>query len=345
MNKKEKIETTQVLYEALNQVQPILGPDWKITLRPNKKVYGDDQVVLLYKGDEVYRADRIVQTHFRDEHIARNYNQIKNNKTIIIAEYILPKTKTLLRQQEIDYLDINGNCHIKEAKKKEKVFFFIEGQKNKEYKKEKYSRPFAKAGLKVIYEFLLDKNFINHTYRDIAGKAGVALGNINHIVNGLLEEGFILRKNKNELTLIKTDELLDKWTAAYGERLKPTLEIGTFRFMNPNDFDHWHTMPFDPEKTCWGGEPAAYFLTKYLNPQVLTMYTTENKVDLIKKYKLVPDPYGNVKIYRKFWGEKEKTKDPVVHPLLVYTDLILTNDERCLETANMIYEKHLKENI
>lgn len=348
VNKTEKIQLQRILHEGLNQLELILGHRWKVTLRPNKKGYGDDQFIIYRiarEGQkEAYRAECLIHTNFKDEHIARNFTQIKNNKTIIIAEYILPKTRELLREEEIDYLDINGNCYIKEENNGENIFLYLDGQKNKEYHKERYNRPFTKAGLKVTYQFLLNPDLINHTYREIAEKAGIALGNIKHIIDGLIEEGFLLKKNKNEFTFIKKDELLDKWTQAFGERLKPALEVGTFRFLNPNDFDHWQTLQLNTEKTCWGGEPAANLWTNYLKPGVLTLYTNETKMELIKNYKLVPDIQGNIKVYRKFWKE-ERNQDNKVTPILTYADLILTTDMRCLETAHMIYEQHIEKNL
>lgn len=346
MNRTEEIQLDRILREGLDQLELVLGHGWKVTLRPNKKGYGDDQFIIYRiarEGQkEAYRAECLVYTNFKDEHIARNFTQIKNNKTIVIAENILPKTRELLRKEEIDYLDVNGNCFIKEENNGENLFLYFDGQKNKEYHKERYNRPFTKAGLKVTYQFLLNPHLINNTYREIAERAGIALGNIKPILNGLIEEGFVLRKNKNEYKLIKIDELIDKWANAYGDKLKPTLEIGTFRFLNPNEFDDWKEMDLNNDKTCWGGEPAANLYTNYLKPGILTFYTEETKGDLIRKYKLVPDINGNIKVFRKFW---KGTTEEKTTPILTYADLILTRDMRCLETAHMIYEQYIEKNI
>lgn len=343
MYKAEEIQLERILHEALEQLERILGGGCKVTLRPNEKGWGNDQVIIFKEGKEVYRADYLTQTHFKDEHIARNFTQLKNHKTIIIAEYILPRTRELLKNERLDYLDINGNCLINETQNHNYFFINIDGQKNKEYHKEKLNRPFAKAGLKVTYQFLLTPNLINQTYREIAEKAGVALGSIKPIIDGLIEDGFMLKKNKNEFTIIKMDELIDKWTQAYGEKLKPTIELGTFKFLNPNDFNNWHNVQFNFEKTCWGGEAAANLLTNYLKPAILTLYTEETKTDLIRNYKLVPDPYGNIKIYKKFW--KQNLPENKTTPILTYADLVLTKDMRCLETAHIIYEKYFEQNI
>lgn len=338
----------RILHEALTQLEMQIGK--KVTLRPNEKGFGDDQVIIYTVApngqQEAYRADPILQKQFREEHIARNLHLIKNQKVIVVAEYIAPKTKKLLKEQGLDYVDIHGNCYIHEEAKGEILFIHIEGLKNEEYRKEKYNRAFAKAGLKVIYAFLQDPNLLNKPYRTIAETAGVALGNINYIMNGLMEEGFIQKKNKHEITFAQAEDLLDKWAKAYGEKLKPALLAGTYRFINPNDFDRWQLLNINTQKTCWGGEAAANLWTNYLKPEVLTLYTTETKPELMKNYRLVPDPNGNVYIYRKFWkDEGENWMQNKTHPILTYADLLLTHNMRCLETATMIYEKYIEKTL
>jgi hypothetical protein len=59
----------------------------------------------------------------------------------------------------------------------------------------------------------------------------------------------------------------------------------------------------------------------------------------MKKWRLIPDPAGKVQLYEKFWNNN--TDQKYAPEILVYADLILTNDPRCIETAQMIYDKYL----
>ena len=97
-------------------------------------------------------------------------------------------------------------------------------------------------------------------------------------------------------------------------------------------------------KSWWGSEPAGDLLTGYLRPEELTIYTTETRNELIKNYKLIPDEKGNVKVYKKFWQEDEDNGN-FVPPLLVYSDLINSDDSRCQETGVMVYKKFLQNNF
>ena len=96
--------------------------------------------------------------------------------------------------------------------------------------------------------------------------------------------------------------------------------------------------------TQWGGEPAGDVYTKFLQPEILTLYTNEKKADLIKNYRLIPDPEGNVLVYQKFWKEMDP-ETSVVPPVIAYADLLATGRKRCIETAQKIYEQHIENTL
>ena len=112
--------------------------------------------------------------------------------------------------------------------------------------------------------------------------------------------------------------------------------------LKDEDYINWKKLPIKPGKTWWGGEPAGELFTNYLKPVVLTLYTLETKNEIIKHYRLIPDPNGNVKVYRKFWKYDDENTITVPQ-LLIYTDLMNTGDYRCIETAQKIYNDLLKE--
>lgn len=120
--------------------------------------------------------------------------------------------------------------------------------------------------------------------------------------------------------------------------------MGTYRFLKETDFIEWIIKPLAIGKTWWGGEPAGDLLTHYLRPAEWTMYTTETRNDLIKNYRLIPDEKGNVKVFKKFWSH-ETMNTNIVPPLLVFADLIITNDRRCMETAQKIYDEYLQDKL
>jgi hypothetical protein len=126
--------------------------------------------------------------------------------------------------------------------------------------------------------------------------------------------------------------------------LKPTLGVGSFRFLKQEDFHNWKNLPLKSGKTWWGGEPAADLYTNYLKPEILTLYTLESRSELVKHYRLIPDPNGHVQVYQRFW-KKDEVNDVMVPPLLIYADLMNTGDRRCIEAGEKIYNELLQDKL
>jgi hypothetical protein len=333
--KKHNIVITAL--ENLQRAAQIKGK-WKPIDQKKAENILDGQVELTYQNN-IIKLNAEVKNNLRAIHLPLIYKLAKDQAPlIIIADHIFPKIKEELRNNNIAYLEANGNIWLKFGKN----LLWIDTNKTLPEEKEKINRAFTKTGLKVLFDFLRDETLINAPYREIAQRAEIALGNVNYILNGLKEKGFILKMNKDEYKLTNKKELLNTWMIKYEEKLKPELEIGTFRFLKEEDFANWKRLPIKQGKTWWGGEPAGNLITDYLKPAVLTLYTLETRNELIKHHRLIPDPKGNVKVYKKFW-KYDEVNENTVPTLLIYTDLMNTGDHRCIETAQKIYNEFFKE--
>ncbi|WP_147676322.1 type IV toxin-antitoxin system AbiEi family antitoxin [Algibacter pacificus] len=255
---------------------------------------------------------------------------------LLVAEKLYPKVKKELRENQVNYLEGNGNVYINKAD----IFLYIDTNKTTRNQKEKGNRAFTKTGLKVVFHFLLNPLLINQTQREIAHITNVALGNIPLIINGLLENNFILKLNKNEYVINNYQELLNKWITEFEQTLKPTIFKQRFRFQNENQ--NWRALQLNTEKTVWGGEPAGDIMTNHLRPENFTLYTNETTRDLMINYRLLPDDEGNIWVYDKFWTMDFNNIAPAE---LVYTDLMINDDKRSKETAKLIFDEYIQPNI
>ena len=94
--------------------------------------------------------------------------------------------------------------------------------------------------------------------------------------------------------------------------------------------------------SCLGGEPAGNLETGHPNSEHWTIYTAQAKLELVKTLKLAPRSDGNLKVYNKFWMDTTIYMNNRATPeLITYADLMITGDARCIETANIIYDKKL----
>lgn len=263
--------------------------------------------------------------------------QRQNGGLLVFAGHIQPKVRNELKEAGINYMDAAGNVFVQSKD----IFILIEAKRNKPVPEAMKVQPFNKAGLKIVFQLLNNENLINGTIRQIAATGDVSLDSVHKTIGGLKQAGYLVPLNAKTLAWDKKQELFEKWAAEYDTRLKPGLHVANFRFVKEEHFNEWKELQFTNGRSCWGAEPAAELLTGYLKPEVLTIYTNENKLDLIRQYKLVPDPGGYIKAYKKFWSQ-DNFQENIAPPLLVYTDLINTGSKRNIETAQKVYEQFLQ---
>jgi len=302
----------------------------------HKGLVVDGKLELILNGHptEFYvEVKREIRRHHIQQLIRLNQGR---HPFLLVAERIYPKLKEDLRREKIPWLDGAGNIYIETAD------HFIWIDRNEALpEKRNTNRAFTKTGLKVVFLFLHDEDWLNRTHREIADAAGVALGNIPKVFDGLRDQRFIIPVDKKKIKLIRKRELLDQWITAYGKELKPNTHAGNFVFFNRDDERTWRKMKFQ-ENDFWGGEPAADLLTDMLKPQVYTIYTDKTRAELMNQFRLKPDPDGNVEVYKPFWDFKENGNH-LAPALVVYADLIITQDERNTNIAQNIYEKFLQD--
>lgn len=258
-------------------------------------------------------------------------------KWLLVARQINKTTREILRNLNAAYLDGAGNAFINTNDH----FILIEGNKPERPGQIDKNRAFTKAGLKVVYLILTNPGTINETYREIAGRAEVALDTINKTYEALKELKFMGQKGPGTKVLLNPEELQNRWINAYDTTLKPRLFAGNYRFISKEALHKWKKIDFRNKPTWWGGEPAADILTNYLNPEIFTIYTDEPQKDLMRKYRIIPDKNGPVRVFHTFLEDMDTAKE-VVNPFLVYADLINTGDDRNREAAKIIYEKYLQ---
>jgi len=327
------MEEKEIVHTALDHLEPALVKgEWH---HPNNTDKGiDGEFVLIYENQYIH-FDAIVKKEFRTYQIEKIIDQAhRYQNPMVIAYTLYPALKEKLREHKINYLEANGNLFVKA----DHVFLFLDRDKKLPKTETTGNRAFTPTGLKVVFGFLRDKELINKPQRGIAKTIGVALGNIPKVIKGLHETGYLYKLNKKNYAINNREELLHKWIEEYKNTLQPTLKKGRFR-LKTTDKD-WRDIQLQTPDTVWGGEPAGDLLTNYLRPEELTIYTKETKKNLMIHYGLMPDEEGNIQVYEKFWKEED---DNVTAPdLLVYADLMNTQDKRCIETANMIYNERIK---
>lgn len=322
----------QVLKDHLN-----LNMTWK-TANSADRYW--DCLISLKIGNNQVKVPVEEKSEVRNMHLPQLQNLKKINQDfILIAGNIAQPLRQKLRDIKINFVDSNGNASINIGD----IHIQIDGLKRISVPEN--IRIFRASHLRLIWFLLQKPEYLNKTYRDIAKIAGISLDTISKTLKALDKQNFTIRVNENEYKLAKKTDLLEKWLIGFEDILKPKLKKGTYRFADKKMNDEWQNIHFDINKILWGGEPAAAKLTQYLIPEIFTIYTNLNDIDLLKQYHMVQDQSGNIEIYQLFFNPEKFHYNDLVPLLLIYADLQVSGDERNRETAKMIYEDYIADTI
>lgn len=206
------------------------------------------------------------------------------------------------------------------------------------------------AGLRVLYVLLtLDRSRtkrLDISYREIAERAGVALGTVSRVADEMEKQGLLLREDGRLRRLLAVNRLTDLWLANYPQKLRPQLKSLRFAGHLPDKW--WEQLDLRPYDALWGGETAYWLLMNAMPPLQHTIYVVSEKRasltrGLVERFRLRPDPAGSLEILDRFSlphagrviGDPiyEHLKAPCVPEMLICADLMLINDARAQGAA------------
>jgi len=330
----------EILYTAIEGFQKTTGLKVEIETEPIIDEFRGDAVIhVVFQDTKLHFVVEVKKWLTRTAlGIVTQQLNIKKYpyKGLLVARYVTPQIGEILKEMNTPFIDMAGNAYINEPP----LFIFIKGKKLLDIQQTKPQiRAFAPTGLKIIFALLCRPNLIDATFREIAAIANVALGTVAWVIRDLRQEGYIVNLGKHRRHLLQKKKLLERWVLAYPEKLRPKLQLGTYE-AKKNDW--WKQTKLTGVDTFWGGEIAGAKLTQYLKPQVTTIYTNQPIIELLQKYRLRKDPRGEIEILKTFWHLTPNWQHyDLVHPIIIYADLLATGDPRNIETANIIYEKEL----
>jgi hypothetical protein len=252
-----------------------------------------------------------------------------------------------LKQRGIEFIDTAGNAYIDAAG----VYVFVSGKRcpNAIPRPKPASRLLQPRGLQVIFTCLAAVPKCHETGRPnpvlhlktLAEMSGVSLGTASEIRNTLIEQGYLVMTEQG-CEWQRLLKLFERWAGAYAERLYPKLLVQRYRSVMPA----LDTEAPLPENALWGGETAAArLLPHYVAPQVNAIYIVGEPGGFATRLGLIADPTGAVELRNMFWSPKLASRHSCVSPLLVYADLLASDQPRNIETAELIYERFIADDL
>jgi len=320
----------------------------EVRIRPRPNGAGGPEVnatVILTAPDGDYdflvEVKRTHLTYAIVDHLLDGRRKLNRTDWILFAPYVPRKLGQHLAARGANYIDLEGNCHVRLG---DRHIAAIEGRLP--IKKELEGRGLRAAGYQVLFAILAKPELLNEGIVKIGELAGVGKTTVADTLLKLERDGF-LTTIQNRRRFAKPGAVLDRWLAGYTNAVRPRLLIGRYRTedKDPQELEHRveDVLGKDAE-WAWGGGAAAMRLTQHYRGETTVLHVANPPADLRRRLRAQRDADGpfvllNVPGRVAFDGVLPRT----VHPLLVYTELLTTGDERARETALGIRQRYLEE--
>jgi hypothetical protein len=270
-----------------------------------------------------------------------------NGESVIVAPYINDNLAGLCREKQVNFIDLAGNAYLCRPP----LFIDIRGQKplpehQSQLTRQLTGKAFQPKGMKLVMMLLLKPELVTQPMRVMAEEAEIALGTVKQVLDDLKQHSFILNKGKGRTTLAEPDLLLTRWLDAYPHNLAAKLKQALYV---ADDLTAIRQADLAQYGALWGGEVAADAYTHYLQPKTHFIYAEQHtQKTLLKTFRLRRLRAGESEEHAINMVEPpvaiEKLKGPkpgMTMPLLVYAELLTSNDPRNLETAKRLYRDYL----
>jgi hypothetical protein len=267
-------------------------------------------------------------------------------RLMLVTRYVPAEKANELIRQNVPFLDTAGNVYFDQP---EGTVMIVGRPKPAQDIAPGRARSTTPKGLQVMYAIATKPGLVTQPYRAIAEVAGVALNTANLAVDDLIARGLVAERRDGERILPDWRKFVDEWVSLYPSQLRHKLDARRFASMSP---DWWRRFDFSPYSETLdlrlGGEAAAEALTHQLKASRSTIYLQSPVTSaFLIDARLRPDERGDVEILEAFWPRppikvwESSPERPLVHPLLIYADLVATGDSRNLSIAEQIYDEHL----
>ena len=244
-----------------------------------------------------------------------------------------------LRRRGVQYIDSGGNAWIEGRG----LTLWVEGRRplfEARAGLERPSRAFRPAGLRVLFVLLSAPDLLSAPQREIAVAAGVSLGAVSNTLADLRATGMLGRSRRTHVITAQQD-LERTWIEHYASTLRSSLEERRVDGPGPR----WWTTTEAADDVRWaglqfGGESALERLDAGLRAEETVLYGTPPWQDIVRRVRMPVSAQGRVVLRERFWDPERLGGDLTVPPLLIRADAMASGDERQIEIAERLVERH-----
>lgn len=271
------------------------------------------------------------------EHIVANTET--DHPLLVLAPYVGQGISARFRAKGVNYLDRAGNCHIASGG----LYVHVEGRRAQQSQAE---RGLRSAGYHALFAFLAEPALVDAPMRDVARRAGVSTRPVFDLKHRLLDDEYIV-KTRSAVRWVprRLHDALNLWLRGYEATVRPALVHGYYRTRDdPMALERRIVASFEglePPGFRWGGSTAGYRLTGHYRGPHTTFHMAVVPANLRSMLGVLAAPDGELLVLTARGQINWQTGTDTVHPLLVYSEMMMEGTERAREAAQGVLEEHV----
>ncbi len=268
---------------------------------------------------------------------------------VVLAPQISEEAAAQLIAAGALYADAQGNAYLKMDQPR--VLVNIRVPRPIPVPQPRPGRLVEQAGLKVVHLLLARPGTATRTYRWIAREAGVALGTVAIVIAEAKKAGFLVQKGPDRWELQNREGLIDLFVRGYAWRLREACFLGRYRhkLADPMAVADRLKQRLDEARLTWAltGGVAARTLVGFLKPDIVTLFIERAALGALQEEPMLPDATGGQVILLEHFGPAVtgNAEKRTATPLLVYAELLQDGRARELETAQLVFDTHIRAGV
>lgn len=254
---------------------------------------------------------------------------------LLLAPLVSGKSARALQDAGIAYIDRAGNCHVELPGG---TVVHVEGRRSRVTNTRRTMRP---ESLRVMFVLLARPGQLTQPVRATAELAQVGKSTVANVLADLEESGFI-GKTRTDRRLLDGKRLLNVWATGYETLLRPRLLIGRYHLTSGATEEQIAVAARKAGAWGWGGTSGAYKLTRYYRGPGFSLHLDGPHQQFLRDVRAAPSPTGELVVIKGVGPLTYQAPEPdVVHPLLIYAELLASTDPRAHDTANEFREQFI----